>query len=49
MTLQLKTLLLRLSNAYKTVMNYLTTGLGIGITARAVLPRKDKNKNNNKG
>lgn len=37
-------------NAYKTVMNYpITTGLGIGITARAVLPRKDKNKNNNKG
>ena len=37
-------------NAFNTVMNYpITTGVGLGITARAVLPRKDKNKKNKKG
>jgi len=37
-------------NAFNTVMNYpITTGVGLGITARAVLPRKNKNKKNKKG
>ena len=36
-------------NALATAYNYpITTGVGIGITARAVLPRKDKNKNKKK-
>tara|TARA_R110002020_G_scaffold156896_3_gene339134 strand:+ start:960 stop:1316 length:357 start_codon:yes stop_codon:yes gene_type:complete len=31
------------NNAFKTVMNYpITTGVGLGITARAVLPKKEK-------
>ena len=30
-------------NAYNTFMNYpITTGVGLGITARAVLPKKEK-------
>jgi len=39
-----------LKNIGSTAWNYpITTGVGLGITARAVLPRKDKNKKNKKG
>ena len=37
-------------NALNTVMTYpITTGLGIGIAARGLAPKKEKNKNKKKG